>query len=136
MLAGTALGVLVTNQSLFTRSFHDSFGPVAAQSAACPAIPGRVEAVEHAVEVARGSRGPLLVGGNLLPWLAERDDVYQIDGPAPAGLSPATLVMEKPPHGDRWAVSDARNAEVLEHARATARRIVIDDEFVFLVELE
>jgi hypothetical protein len=135
LLAVTVALVLVGNERPLRALWADLRADVASQSPGCATMPGRVEAVRSALELARALPGPLLVGGNLLPWLAERGDVFAVDGPAPAQLNPATILLEKPPRGDRWAVTNERSLAVIAEARAKAVRVLQDDAFVFLAVL-
>jgi hypothetical protein len=103
-----------------------------AASVGCVDKPGRAAAVRAAVETVRALPGPLFVSGNLLPWLAERDDVYAFGGPQPASLTPRAVLIEAPPCGDTWD----QPPEVREalYAAWKARRDVTtlsDDAFVF-----
>lgn len=135
LVALTVAVVVAGNERALTALAADLLNEPAAQAVGCPAMPGRVDAVRAGLEEARTQPGPLLVGGNLLPWLAERDDVFAIDGPAPASLVPRVLLVEKPPRGDRWAVSSERNRALIEQSRLAAVQVLRDDEFVFLAVL-
>jgi len=131
LVATTVALTLAGDESALRLLARDALGNPATQSPGCPSLPGRVDAVRAAVERARALPGPLLVGGNLLPWLAERGDVHAVEGPAPADLHPRALLLEQPPRGDVRAVRPQRSQEVIEGARRTYR-VMIDDAFVFL----
>ncbi len=131
VVALTVVLLLAGDERALRRLVFDVWGPVTTQAQGCPAIAERLESIERALAFARSAPGPLLVGGNLLPWLAERTDVYAIDGPSPVGVEPRTVVLEQPPHGDRWAVTPQRSAELIAASRARGLVAVIDDAFVY-----
>lgn len=100
----------------------------------CPGAPERVAAIRESVEELRRKPGPLLVGGNLLPDLADRKDVFMIGGPVPNERFAAVLV-EKPPHGDPWPLDAARVEALIEHWHSLPGvRVVRDDAEVFFAE--
>jgi hypothetical protein len=74
----------------------------------------------------------VFVSGNLLPWLAERNDVYAFGGPQGAKVVPNSLVLERPPCGDTWGQSlDEREAQW--RAALLFGRVIVEDEFVLVV---
>jgi len=100
-------------------------------SADCPDAPGRVDAVARAIERVRAAPGPLLVSGNLLPWLAERGDVVAYGG-EPEGFDPSTVLLEAPTCGDTWGQpTPAREAAWRAAHERTARAVLADDAFVY-----
>jgi hypothetical protein len=86
------------------------------------------------VERVRTIPGPLFVSGNLLPWLAERGDVYAFGGPQPETITPRVVLMERPPCGDTWARSLEEREALYADLKARSRAI-IDDDFVLAGEL-
>jgi uncharacterized membrane protein len=104
VVISTVLVLLINDELLLRRDLRSWTGAQGwGQSAGCDDSRGRSAAVRAAVEYVRTAPGPLFVSGNLLPWLAERDDVYAFGGPQPDTLEPNIVVMERPPCGDIWA---------------------------------
>jgi uncharacterized membrane protein len=130
------LAILVLNgESLIRRDLRSLSGTQGwAASAGCDDSPGRADAVRAAVERVREPPGPLFVSGNLLPWLAERTDVYAFGGPQPGTITPRVVLLERPPCGDTWARSLEERQALYVELKARSRAI-IDDEFVFAGEL-
>ena len=130
VVAGTLLVLLLNDEVLLRRDAKSWTGAQGwGQSAGCQDVPGRSAAVRAAVEYVRGSPGPLFVSGNLLPWLAERDDVSAFGGPQPATLEPNIVVMEKPPCGDTWARPLAERQALYETWK---NRKIYENEFVLV----
>jgi uncharacterized membrane protein len=129
VVISTLLLVLLNDEVLLRRDVKSWTGAQGwAASAGCDDAPGRAAAVLAAVEKVRAMKGPLFVSGNLLPWLAERDDVYAFGGPKPEGLEPRVVLMEKPPCGDTWARPLAERQALYEQWKS--RTVLIDDAFV------
>ncbi len=134
VMLATGAALLVTNQPLLKRNLSVAFGPAGwAMSSGCVDPPGRRDAVSNAVEKIRLMPGPLLVSGNVLPWLAERDDVYAFGGPAPSNMNPRAVLLERPPCGDTWAMSESEreNLYALWQNQPDFENVV-QDEFVLL----
>jgi uncharacterized membrane protein len=105
VIALTILVLGLTNESLLRRDVRALLGTQRwASSAGCTDSPERQTAVAAAVSTMRSAPGPLLVSGNLVPWLAERSDVYAFGGPQPLGLVPRSVLLERPPCGDTWGM--------------------------------
>lgn len=135
VLISTLLLVLINDESLLKRDWRALTGDQGwAASSGCPDSPGRSEAVRAAVERVRTLKGPLFVSGNLLPWLAERDDVYAFGGPQPESITPRVVLMERPPCGDTWARSLTEREALYAQWKASAQPLV-DGEFVFAAEV-
>ncbi len=136
VVIATLLLVLINGESLIKRDVKSFTGVQGwAASAGCDDVPGRTQAVRAALERVRPMKGPLFVSGNLVPWLAERDDVYAFGGPQPDSITPRMVVMEVPPCGDTWARSLLERQEIF--ARWKARgdlKVIVDDAFVFAAE--
>jgi hypothetical protein len=131
VLLGTLVLLGATNESLLRREVRVLSGRAGwGFSAGCDDAPGRREALSRALEVARVAPGPLFVSGNLLPWLASRDDVYAFGGPQPDTLKPKTVLLERPPCGDTWGQS--REVREATFRFWEARRVLINDGFVLL----
>lgn len=108
-----------------------------AHSVGCVDNAGRSPAVRAAVERVRGVEGPLFVSGNLLPWLAERPDVYAFGGPQPESLQPRVVLMEKPPCGDTWDQPlEAREALLARWKARSDVTVLVDDAHVFAARVE
>ncbi len=136
VLISTGALLLITNEQLIRRSLLSISGRQGwSSSGHCLDAPGRREAVGQAVETMRRAPGPLFVSGNLLPWLAERGDVYAFGGPQPDSIQPRAVVIERPPCGDTWGVSRESRQVTWDalHARGDWR-VVIDDAFVFAAQ--
>jgi hypothetical protein len=123
--------VLLTNESLLRRDFKSVTGAQGwGASSGCDDVPERQAAVARAVELARSAPGPLLVSGNLLPWLGARNDVFAFGGPQGDSVTGNTWVLEQPACGDTWAVSAEQRAALVSAARA--RLVLVDDGFVIV----
>lgn len=129
--------VLINDESLLRRDLKSLRGVQGwAASAGCEDAPGRANAVRAAVEKVRPVKGPLFVSGNLLPWLAERDDVYAFGGPQPASITPRVVLLERPPCGDTWARPiEERQALFAQWRSRSDTRVLVDTDFVFAAEL-
>jgi uncharacterized membrane protein len=131
VVISTLVIVVINSESLIRRDVKAISGAQGwAASAGCSDAPRRAAAVRAAVERVRSEPGPLFVSGNLLPWLAEREDVYAFGGPQPDSISPRVVVIERPPCGDTWARS-LEERETLYSRWKSASTTLIDDEFVF-----
>ncbi len=133
VVISTLLVVLINDESLIRRDVKSFTGTQGwAASTGCPDAPGRTEAIRAALERVRSVKGPLFVSGNLLPWLAERDDVYAFGGPQPDSITPRAVVLEVPPCGDTWARSlEERQALFVRWKARSDLQVLIDDTFVF-----
>ena len=133
VVISTLLLVLINDESLIKRDLKSLTGAQGwAASTGCADAPGRTAAIRAALKRVRTEKGPLFVSGNLLPWLAERDDVYAFGGPQPGSITPRVVVIEVPPCGDTWARSLAEREELF--ARWKARgdlEVFVEDAFVF-----
>lgn len=137
VVISTLLLVLINDEQLLRRDVRSWTGAQGwGQSAGCQDLPGRATAVRAAVERVRGLKGPLFVSGNLLPWLAEREDVYAFGGPQPDTLQPRVVLMERPPCGDTWARPLAeRQALYAQWKSRPDASVLVDDGFVFAAQL-
>ncbi|MFO0595159.1 MAG: DUF2079 domain-containing protein [Myxococcaceae bacterium] len=132
VVAASVVLVLVTNESGLRRSVRSLSGAQGwGASTGCIDVPQRREAVARAVEMVRAAPGPLFVSGNLLPWLAERGDVYAIGGPQGDAVKAVTVLVEQPLCGDTWAQSPEQRLESWNRARI-AKTVVVDDGFVIV----
>lgn len=122
---------LLGDEQLLRRSFKSVTGAQGwGASAGCEDLDGRSAAIRVALELARKAPGPLVVSGNLLPWLAERGDVYAFGGPQGDELRAVTSLLEQPACGDTWGQS--RELRELQVFRARQQRVLIDDQHVLL----
>jgi hypothetical protein len=135
-VVGTLVLLVITNESLLRRDWRVVRGAQGwGASSGCDDAPARRAAVARAVELVRRAPGPLVVSGNLLPWLAERSDVYAFGGPQGASVTAATVLLERPPCGDTWGQAlEARTAQ-FDAARALPR-VLVEDEFVVVAASE
>lgn len=133
VLISTLLLLALTNEQVLRRDFKSlTHAQGWAASSGCIDGPERISAVARGVELVRHAPGPLFVSGNLLPWLAERDDVYAFGGPQPASIVPRTVLIERPPCGDTWAQSlSEREALLVSWERREDVRVVLSDEATF-----
>ncbi|MFT3712672.1 MAG: DUF2079 domain-containing protein [Archangium sp.] len=123
--------VLLTDESLLRRDFKSVSGAQGwGASSGCDDVDGRRAAVAAAIELARKAPGPLLVSGNLVPWLGERSDVYAFGGPQGDGFSGGTWLLEQPACGDTWAIPREERERLA--ALARSRRVLVDDGFVIV----
>ena len=133
VLISTLVVLITTNENLQRRDLLGLSGTQGwAASAGCSDAPGRRQAVTQALELMRAAPGPLFVSGNLLPWLAERGDVYAFGGPQPPEVRPRSVLLERPPCGDTWAMPLAEREAL--YARWQGERgvtVLVDDESVF-----
>ena len=137
VLISTLVLVVINNESLLRRDLKSLRGVQGwAASTGCEDVPGRSEAVRAAVEKVRPVKGPLFVSGNLLAWLAERDDVFAFGGPQPTTITPRVVLLEHPPCGDTWARPLEERQALLAQIRArTDIHVLVDTDFVFAAEL-
>jgi hypothetical protein len=134
-LISTLVLLLAGNELLLRRDLRAVTGQHGwGASAGCTDQPGRTQSIRAALERMRSEPGPLFVSGNLLPWLAERDDVYAFGGPQPASLTPRVVLLEKPPCGDTWAQSLDERQATLETYRTA--EVLLDDEHVFAARVK
>ncbi len=133
VVVATVALLLLTNESLLRRSVKSLRGEQGwGASSGCVDAVGRREALSQALELTKAAPGPVFVSGNLLPWLAERNDVYAFGGPQGAKVVPNSLVLERPPCGDTWGQSlDEREAQW--RAALLFGRVIVEDEFVLVV---
>lgn len=134
VVIATLVILAINGESLIKRDVRALSGAQGwAASVGCEDSPGRTSAVRAAVERVREVPGPLFVSGNLLPWLAEREDVYAFGGPQPETIVPRVVLLERPPCGDTWARTLEERQALYGELKAKSRAI-IDDEFVFAGE--
>ena len=135
VLISTLILLLAGNELLLRRDVRALTGQHGwGASAGCTDAPGRAPAIRAALSRVRAEPGPLFVSGNLLPWLAERDDVYAFGGPQPASVAPRVVLLEKPPCGDTWAQSlDERQATLAAFRDAD---VLLDDAHVFAARVK
>lgn len=132
VVISTLVLVGINDEQLIKRDWRSVTGAHGwAASTGCVDSEGRAVAVRAAVERVRSMKGPLFVSGNLLPWLAERDDVYAFGGPQPDSIKPRVVVIERPPCGDTWARPLEEREALYARWRASSTA-AIDDEFVFV----
>lgn len=129
--------VLINNEQLLRRDWKSVSGTQGwAASTGCEDAAGRAESIRAALEKVRVAKGPLFVSGNLLPWLAERDDVYAFGGPQPESVTPRVVFIERPPCGDTWARPLAeRNALYAWWKSRADVTVLSDDAHVLAVEV-
>lgn len=133
VVVATVALLLLTNESLLRRSVKSLRGEQGwGASSGCVDPVGRREALVRAIELTKAAPGPVFVSGNLLPWLAARDDVYAFGGPQGTKVVPNSLVLERPPCGDTWAQS-LEQREVQWRAALLFGRVIVEDEFVLVV---
>lgn len=132
LTALTLIIVLINAEPLLKRDFKSVTNEQGwGASHGCEDIDGRSKAIADAVELARKAPGPILVGGNLLPWLAERSDVYAFGGPQGDTVNAVTYLLEQPRCGDTWA--RALEHRELDAYRARSKpRVIIEDWHVIL----
>ena len=131
VIIATFVILVINDESLIRRELRSLSGSRGwAASSECDDVPQRAAAVRAAVERVRAIPGPLFVSGNLLPWLAERSDVYAFGGPQPETITPRAVLIERPPCGDTWAQSLEEREALYADLKARSRAIV-DDDFVF-----
>ena len=137
VVISTALLLLLTGETLLRRDLRVVTGRHGwAASGGCADQPQRAAAVRAGVERARQEPGPLFVSGNLLPWLAERGDVYAFGGPQPATLTPRVVLLERPPCGDTWAQPLAeREASFNAWEARTDTKVLLANDFILLLSL-
>lgn len=136
VVVSTVALLLLTNEANLRRGVKVLRGEQGwGASTGCSDASGRAEAIGRALELSRAAPGPLVVSGNLLPWLAARGDVYAFGGPQGDAVQPMSVLLERPPCGDTWAQPlEAREAQ-WKAARALGR-VIVEDEFVLLVTRE
>ena len=137
VLISTLALLLINDEVLLRRELKAWSGARGwAASTGCEDEPGRAAAVRAAVEKVRDVKGPLFVSGNLVAWLAERDDVYAFGGPQPDTLLPRAVLLERPPCGDTWARPlDERQALFTQWRSRTDVTVLVDDAFSFAAVL-
>lgn len=133
VVLSTSLLVMLNGESLLKRDVKAYSGAQGwAASTGCVDPLGRAAALRAAVDRVRGLPGPLFVSGNLLPWLAERDDVYAFGGPQSESLVPRVVLIERPPCGDTWASSlEEREALYAAWRSRDDLTVLSDDVHVF-----
>lgn len=135
VVVATLVILAINGESVIKRDVRAISGAQGwAASVGCDDVPSRAVAVRAAIERVRDLPGPLFVSGNLLPWLAERSDVYAFGGPQPETITPRVVLIERPPCGDTWART-LEERQALYGDFKTRSRAIIDDEFVFVGEL-
>ena len=135
VVISTLVLVLINDEVLLRRDFCSWPGAQGwGASTGCEDPSGRATALRAAVERVRLVKGPLFVSGNLLPWLAERDDVYAFGGPQPDTLVPRVVLLERPPCGDTWARPLAEREALYSRWKAADVTVLVDDDFVFAAE--
>lgn len=137
VLISTFALLIITNEQPLRRTVKALRGVQGwAASTGCSDPPGRVEAIARGLAAVRHAPGPLFVSGNLLPWLAERDDVYAFGGPQPSTLAPRTVLLERPPCGDTWAMSLADREALYAAWKGNPRAVpLVVEDAVLAVQL-
>jgi hypothetical protein len=134
---GSALVILIAiNGGELTRNLGTIFGRGADM---CEGGRDRLVSINRGVDFLSGHiEGRVLVGGNLLPALAARPEIYQVGGEqsGDASQEPYRYVfVEKPPRGDPWPLDRQRIEELIGIWRGMDSVIVhYDDGYVFLAE--
>ncbi|WP_199732899.1 MULTISPECIES: DUF2079 domain-containing protein [Corallococcus] len=134
VLLTTGVLLFTTNQNLLRSSWR-SVSRSESLPAHCPATPARLDALQRAKDVlAVNQGGKVLLGGNLVPDVASRDDIYMVGGPQPDGVLIYDLVLvEKPPLGIPAPVTPERLGELIDLWRSQPdTQVLIDDAHVFL----
>ena len=98
----------------------------------CPGTPERLESIAAGVAfLSTHTEGRALLGQNLAPALANRPEIYMLEGPQPASMRPYDYVfVEHPPHGAPYPPWD-RTRVLVDGWRAEGE-VLLDNDHVFL----
>lgn len=135
LIATTVLALVATGERHYGTLFRTLFPPSGAMSTAagCPGEPGRLASIREALTLVRDAPGRALLQGNLLPMVAERDDIYMVGGPMPEDAIFHVVAVEKPPRGDPWPLTQERYLQLIEAWRAApGTHVLKDDPHVFV----
>ncbi|RKH52978.1 DUF2079 domain-containing protein [Corallococcus sp. AB050B] len=135
VLAGTALLLLTTNESVLRRTWRAMAEPESFP-AYCPDTPQRLASVGQGVKtLLENPEGRVLLSGNLVAPLAARNEIYAVDGPQPPGTLRYAWVLVEKPGGNTIPTSPERMEELIARWRkAPDTRLLIDDAHVFFAQ--
>ena len=134
VLIATGLLLFTTNDNLFRNARRAVFTPEV-HPEECPATAPRLASLQRAWDVlAANPGGKVLLEGNLVANVAERDDIYMVGGPQPDDVHVYDLVLvEKPPRGNVRPITRERMEELITLWRSQpGTQVIIDDANVFL----
>ncbi|AGC41826.1 hypothetical protein MYSTI_00476 [Myxococcus stipitatus DSM 14675] len=136
VLVSTFVLLITTNENNLRAGWRTLVTPLGFP-ARCPDDPARMASIARGVEwLTRERQGPALMGGNFVPLLAHRDDIFAMGGPYPAdGRVFEWVLVEKPPRGEIWLLSAERIQELIALWRQDANtQVLIDDPHVFMAK--
>ncbi|RKG95666.1 DUF2079 domain-containing protein [Corallococcus sp. CA053C] len=134
VLIATGVLLFTTNDNLFRNARRAVFAPEV-HPEECPATAPRLASLQRAWDVLGANPGgKVLLEGNLVANVAERDDIYMVGGPQPDDVHVYDLVLvEKPPRGNVRPITRERMAELITLWRSQpGTQVLIDDANVFL----
>ncbi|QSQ11505.1 DUF2079 domain-containing protein [Myxococcus landrumensis] len=136
VLVSTFALLITTNENNLRSAWRTMVTPLEFP-ARCPDEPERMASIARGVELlTRERQSPVLIGGNFVALLADRDEIFALGSPQPPeGRVFEWVMVEKPPRGEIWTLTAERVRELIAIWRQdVGAQVIIDDPYVFMAK--